>query len=111
MYLGRSKEKLIIRIESRETHNDIKLAEVYENFRSQTTYQFAISEIHSKIVDLSFNQKVQNVVGMQIADLVAYPIGRWVLNNIKENKPFEFIKQKIHSKNNIFLNYGLKVFP
>jgi len=50
-------------------------------------------------------------VGMQIADLVAYPIGRWVLDNNKENKPFEFIKQKLHSKNNIFLNYGLKVFP
>jgi len=38
------------------------------------------------LFDLSFNQKSQNIIGMQIADLVAYPIGKWVLDNSKEIK-------------------------
>ena len=63
------------------------------------------------VTDLSFNQKTQNVVGHQIADLVAYPIGRWVLNSEEENKPFEIIKTKLHKKGGQFLNCGLKIFP
>lgn len=111
MYLGRSKERMILRIESRETHNDVKLAVEYENFRSQSNNLFTAQEIRSKIVDLSFNQKAQNVAGMQIADLVAYPLGRWALDNTKENRTFKTIENKIHSKNGAYLNYGLKVFP
>lgn len=110
MFLGRSSEKLIFRIESRESHNDQKLAEVYENFRN-SNHLFPIAEIQNKLQDLSFNQKTQNIAGMQIADLIAYPIGRLVLDNTKENKPFEIIEQKLHKKNGIYKNYGLKMFP
>jgi hypothetical protein len=113
MYLGRSGKKMIFRIESRQTHNDEKLAEVYEKFRNRDHQLFKKDEIQSKLVDLSFNQKVQNIIGMQIADLVAYPIGRWVLDKTKENKAFDIVEKKIHknSKNGQYLNYGLKIFP
>lgn len=111
MYLGRSGEKMILRIESRETHNDQKLAEVYERFRNNDHPLFKMAEIQSKLVDLSFNQKTQNIAGMQFADLVAYPIGRKVLDAKKDNKPFDIIKSKFHQKNGEILNYGLKVFP
>lgn len=111
MYLGRSTEKIILRIESRETHNDQKLAEVYEKFRNTDHQLFKLVEIQSKIVDLSFNQKTQNIAGMQFADLVAYPIGRKVLDSKKENKPFDIIRPKFHQKNGSILNFGLKVFP
>lgn len=111
MYLGRSSEKLIFRIESRETHNDQKLAEVYEKFRSTNHKLFSTTEIQTKFLDLSFNQKTQNIAGMQIADLIAYPIGRWVLDKSKENKPFETIKKKFHQKNGEIINFGLKIFP
>lgn len=113
MYLGRTKERVIFRIESRETHNDEKLAEVYESFRNSDHNLFSQQEVQSKLVDLSFNQKVQNIAGMQIADLVAYPIGRWVIDKTRENKPFEIMEQKFHRKprSRTYLNYGLKVFP
>ena len=50
---------------------------------------------------------------MQIADLVAYPIGRWVMNKTQENKAFDILEKKIHknSKTGQYLNYGLKIFP
>ena len=113
MYLGRTDEKMIFRIESRQTHNDEKLAEVYESFRNKDQTMFKKDEIQAKLVDLSFNQKSQNIIGMQIADLVAYPIGKRVLDESKENKAFEIIEKKFHKsfKNSSYLNYGLKIFP
>ncbi len=112
MYLGRNTDNMILRVESREGHNDKQLAVVYENFRQKGFSEFIKpDEIQRKLVDLSFNQKSQNVIGHQIADLVVYPIGRWVLDKTKENKPFTVIEPKFHRKNNIYLNYGLKIFP
>lgn len=112
MYLGRDTENMILRAESREGHNDKQLAAVYESFRQKGFAEFIKpDEVQRKLVDLSFNQKTQNVAGHQIADLVAYPIGKWVLDRTKENKPFEIIERKLHKKNGQFLNYGLKIFP
>jgi hypothetical protein len=113
MYLGRTIDPLMFRIESRQTHNDEKLAKVYEDFRNRDHQLFKKDEIQRKLLDLSFNQKTQNVIGMQISDLVAYPIGRWVLDKNKENKPFEIIERKFHNnpKTRMYLNYGLKIFP
>jgi len=113
MFLGRNPEKMMFRIESRETHNDQKLSLVYESFKNTKQKMFTKDEIDSKLLDLSFNQKIQNIIGMQIADLVAYPIGRWALDQNKENKAFEIIKLKLHRKSgsDSFLNFGLKIFP
>lgn len=112
MYLGKSSDYMILRGESRETHNDKQLAEVYERFRQLGNGTFIpAEEVKRKIVDISFNQKTQNIAGHQIADLVAYPIGRWVLDKNKENKPFQVIEKKLHQKDGNYLNCGLKIFP
>jgi hypothetical protein len=58
MFIGREKESLMFRIESRETHNDRKLAGEYEDFKKGTPI-FKTEEIQSKFADLSFNQKSQ----------------------------------------------------
>lgn len=113
MFLGQKADSGIMRIESRETHNDQILAEVYEQFRSKGNNMFKPDEIKRKLLDLSFNQKNQNIVGHQIADLVAYPIGRYVLDTEKDNPPFTVIEKKFHRKKGLsgYLNYGLKIFP
>lgn len=110
MYLGRQKEQIMFRIESRETHNDRKLAQEYEVFRGGSD-RFKKEEVLVKLADLSFNQKSQNIAGMQIADLVAYPIGKWTMDIKRENIAFELLKPKIHSKEGKILGFGLKVFP
>lgn len=86
MFLGRNNDSIILRTESRETHNDKLLAAVYENFRMKGNKFIKPEEVRNKFTDLSFNQKTQNVIGHQIADLVAYPIGRWVLDKDKKIK-------------------------
>ncbi|OGM26684.1 hypothetical protein A2692_05630 [Candidatus Woesebacteria bacterium RIFCSPHIGHO2_01_FULL_39_95] len=113
MFIGRKNEVAIMRMESRETHNDKILAEDYEHFRSNGNNIIKAEEVRMKLADLSFNQKSQNVAGHQIADLIAYPVGSKILNPTKQNKTFEVIKDKFHTKpgTKSFLNYGLKIFP
>lgn len=117
MFLGRSNKQMMFRMESRETHNDRKLAEVYDSFRFNDCLRanggimFHREEIQAKFLDLSFNQKTQNVAGHQIADLVAYPVGAYILNKERKTESLEIIKTKLHSKGGNYLNYGLKIFP
>ena len=97
-------------IQRKDDVSDRILANEYEEFKKGDE-NFPTSEIQSKLVDLSFNQKSQNIAGMQIADLVAYPIGKWVMDSNRENPAFEIVKQKLHQKEGRFLGFGLKVFP
>jgi hypothetical protein len=56
--------------------------------------------------------KMSNSAGLQLADLVARPIGLSVFKTTQENRAFEIIKTKFYKdKNGDFKDYGLKVFP
>lgn len=67
------------------------------------------------ITNLWMAKKDKNLAGLQIADLVAYPIATKILDLQKANPVFDLIKAKIchgpASKNNTIYGYGLKVFP
>lgn len=55
--------------------------------------------------------KISNCCGLQLADLVARPIGRHVLNPDQENRAYEIIKNKMDNYNGMIRGYGLKTFP
>jgi len=110
-FLDKTNEKLIFRIESREKHNDKKLIEIYQDFKLNDCEIVNKKEIASKFTDLSFNQKIHNIAGQQIADLVAYPIGVFALDDKRENKSFEIIKTKLYTASEDCMNFGLKIFP
>lgn len=59
--------------------------------------------------ELRLASKASNSIGLQIADLVARPIGLSVLRPSQPNRAFEIIKQKIWKGNEAGL--GLKIFP
>ena len=61
-------------------------------------------------VKLIFGDKKANSIGLQLADLIAYPIGRHVLKPHEENLAFKIIEQKFHKFPN-YLQKGLKIFP
>lgn len=44
---------------------------------------------------LIFADKRVNSIGLQVADLVAYPIGRYILNSQEKNLPFEVVEKKL----------------
>lgn len=61
--------------------------------------------------DIKFANKKVNSCGLQVADLVAHPIGRHVLNPMQENRSFSILEKKIIGKNGRKDGYGLKIFP
>jgi hypothetical protein len=60
-------------------------------------------------------KKTANTAGLQIADLVAYPIASKVLRPDLEQKSFDVVIEKLDkapaSKGGGILGYGLKIFP
>jgi len=45
---------------------------------------------------LEFARKQHNVAGLQIADLMAYPLGRWMIDR-RETEPARIALSKIHT--------------
>ncbi len=67
--------------------------------------------------ELVFGDKKANSIGLQLADLVARPIGLRVIRPAQENQAFEVLAEKLYSKNGRegagtgYEGYGLKCFP
>ena len=60
----------------------------------------------------NFVPKQANVPGLQVADLVARPIGRVVLDPTQSNRAYEVIERKLdRSPSGVIHGWGLKVFP
>lgn len=57
-----------------------------------------------------FVDKRANSIGLQIADLVAYPIGRFIVDPLRENLAFNIFRDKLH-KYPDYLEQGLKILP
>ncbi len=63
-------------------------------------------------LDIRFMDKKHNSSGLQIADLVAHPIGRHVINPGQPNRAFELIEPKFRrGPGGRVRGYGLKTFP
>lgn len=62
--------------------------------------------------DMRFVDKKANLPGLQIADLVARPIGRHVINPAQENRAYAILESKFRRGSGGQINgYGLKIFP
>jgi hypothetical protein len=49
---------------------------------------------------------------LQLADLIARPIGRYILNPSQENRAFDIITKKFRTdKTGNITGWGLKIFP
>jgi hypothetical protein len=62
--------------------------------------------------DIRFVDKRANLPGLQIADLVARPIGRHVIDPAQENRAYMILEAKFRRSPEGQINgYGLKIFP
>jgi hypothetical protein len=63
-------------------------------------------------LDIRLMDKKHNSTGLQIADLVAHPIGRHVIDPMQSNRAYDLIESKIRrSATGEVRGYGLKIFP
>lgn len=101
--------KISIVAERRGKKEDAALRDYYERLRISGMHYVDPVRFANHIVDFNFIAKKDNVIGLQVADLIAYPISRYVLNPSKANLSYEVIKPNIYSSGGKLL--GLKMFP
>ena len=103
-----NKELLII-LEKRGKKEDAKLNEHFNKILNRGTGFIDSRRIKNYNMKAIFKPKNDDINGLQLADLVAYPIARYILDPERANPAFDVLANKIYSKNSNL--YGLKAFP
>lgn len=98
-----------ITVERRGKREDAALLNYYNKLRFTGMHYVSPERLAGHIGHFGFSRKSENVFGLQVADLVAYPISRHVLNPEKINPAFDVIVPNIYNSNGKRL--GLKIFP
>jgi ribosomal protein S15P/S13E len=102
-------DKLFFIIERRGKREDSKLKNHFESIKQIGTYYITPERIKSYNFEITFRDKRANINGLQLADLAAYPIARYISDRERANPAFEIIQPKIYRKGEKL--YGLKEFP
>ncbi|MDQ5928334.1 MAG: hypothetical protein QG594_108 [Bacteroidota bacterium] len=100
---------LEIVIEKRGKKEDAKLSNHMNKLSQIGTYYVSKERMDKYNIEYKFLRKNENSNGLQISDLLAYPIARKVIYPDGVNIPYELIKDKFYNKNGKL--YGLKIFP
>lgn len=105
-------EGVHVTIEGRGKKEDRRLASRYNELLYRGTGQVdsqRLRQIYDEELDVRL--KKDNDCGLQLADLCAYPIARYYMNNSEPNPAYEVIKDKIRKGPRGVMGYGVKVFP
>lgn len=95
--------------EKRGKIEDRTLTGFYNGLRVTGTKWVDSERLKDRIGAFTSRSKKDNIIGLQIADLIAYPIARKVLNPESPNPAFEIIKDNIYASHGAML--GFKVIP
>jgi hypothetical protein len=108
-------ESVPIHAESRGKKEDRKLREEFGRICSGNSALSFNSHLLSRIfskMHLYFHKKEENIVGIQLADLIARPIGIKRLRPNQQNRAYEIILRKFRTSSaGKIEGYGLKIFP
>jgi hypothetical protein len=105
--LGQDKRKTFIQVEGRGKAED---AQLELQFRRICDGQNAVGTMPN--LDVRFMDKKHNSTGLQLADLVAHPIGRHVIAPNQPNRAHDILVPKFRKgPGGQMMGYGLKVFP
>lgn len=101
-----------ILVEERGKREDQQLLSHFNSITDRGTDYLAPGRIHGKIKRFGSHPKKENITGLQVADLCAYPLARYVLEPESPYQPYEIIKNKIYrNEKGEIEGWGLKVFP
>lgn len=102
-------KSLYIIIEERGKKEDAQLKTHFVNLINRGTGY--VNPVRFKALDIriAFRSKKKNINGLQLADLIAYPIARFIIDPKRANPAFDILNQKFYMKNG--KNYGLKTYP
>lgn len=101
-----------ILVEERGKREDGLLLAHFNSVLDRGTHYVSSDNFKERIRRLSFHSKKENIIGLQIADLCAYPLARYAINPKEPYVPFDVIKGKLYcSPRGRFKGWGLKLFP
>jgi hypothetical protein len=101
--------QLQVIVEKRGKREDASLLSYYNEVFDRGTYFVNAGRFKKYIVGFEFRDKKEDVTGLQIADLAAYPITRHLLDSDAYNRAFEIVEDKIYFQSG--RRHGLKIFP
>ena len=96
-------------LEMRGKKEDKALFAYYEALKTNGTQWLTPARLNSHITGFSFRSKKSNLAGLQVADLIAYPIARHVLDPKAANRSYDILKCNIFTYKERML--GLTVIP
>lgn len=104
-----SKTELEIIIEKRGKREDKQLDDHFQRILGKGTGKLSPEEILGFMPTFQFRNKRENINGLQLADLVAYPIARNVIEPNRANPSFAILEPKIFRTDNGL--DGLRIHP
>ena len=100
---------LRIIVEKRGKKEDRNLRDYYNRMLEKGVKYCPEERLKKHIHDFNFAAKAENINGLQIADLIAYPISHHILYPEKVNLAYEIVEPNIYVSDGRQL--GLKIFP
>jgi hypothetical protein len=111
-----------VMIESRGGKEDMRLKKSFENLLENGTQYLKPQELKATFTSkqLKVKPKSANIAGLQLADLIAHPIRRWIFKNmlniddgkqIFSDKIIEVIEPKFMKYKDKIIGYGAKKLP
>lgn len=89
--------RLPVIAEARGRKEDNSLEQVFHKVLSQGTDQVPSERFRLLDCPLAFQSKKNNIAGVQLADLSAYPCARHILNPAKPNPAFEIVRRHFYA--------------
>jgi hypothetical protein len=108
--IGATPQGGLIVAERRDPTLDHQLELAWLNLRIQGTRFMQASMIEERISGLTTRSKEENIAGLQLADLVVSPIGRFVLGK-RMYEDWEIIESKFRRRHGTYHGAGLVVLP
>lgn len=96
-------------VECRGKKEDKALLDYYNKVCDLGTYWVTPDRLRKYFKEFEMKLKSDNLIGLQIADLIAYPMTRHVLDENAVNLSFDIIKDNVYQNDGKL--YGMKVFP
>ncbi|MGB8194069.1 MAG: DUF3800 domain-containing protein [Chitinophagaceae bacterium] len=96
--LNEQAKQLRVIIEKRGRREDSNLLTHFHKLRDKGASTITSQHIQSLSPSIKFYKKYDNKIGLQIADLIAYPIARHIINPGKPNPAFDLIEPRIYTK-------------
>lgn len=103
---------LNIIIEKRGKKEDAQLLRYFNKIYDSGTSFVSSSRIKAIVKSFDFKDKKENENGLQISDLIAYPIAAHIIDPARANPAFDLLKGKFYAnRNGNYTGYGLNIFP